>query len=379
MRVLVVLDYINKNSGVSSVVMNYYHAIDRSKVPMDFLVYEKPEDQVMEELEKQGSHVYVSNHPLKLGYSAYHQFMDHFFGEHQGEYSVVHVHIPNAAFVVLKFAKKYQVPGRILHSHNSKGADGRLKKIRNFLLNKWGIFYANQYFACSESAGAYLFGKKHLDQVCIIRNAIDLTSYEFRQEDRKSMRKKLGIGEDEFVIGHVGRFSEQKNHRFLIEVVKCLKDRPVKFKLLLLGGGELEETVMEQVEKYGLEQQVIFAGVVSNVPEYMDAMDVFVLPSLYEGFPCVCVEAQANGLPCLLSAPVTREVQLCKEVRFLEINDPKPWVEELTKQYQNGSRQNRKKGQECSKLWDYDIMVQAKNVEEKYLSYGNSSDPDVHL
>ena len=378
-RVLLVLDYINRNSGVSSVVMNYYTHIDHSKIRMDFLLYEKPDDSILEYLEDCGSHIYVSSHPMKLGYRSYHKFIDSFFKEHQGEYQVVHVHIPNAAFVVLKSAKKYQIPGRVIHAHNSRGADGKIKKVRNYILNKWGIFYANQYFTCSESAGAYLFGKKFLDKVCVIPNAINLAEYEFSLDCRERMRKELHIQGDELVIGHVGRFSEQKNHKFLIDTVKCLNEKKIKFKLLLLGDGELQSKIVKQVEGDGIQKRVIFAGVVSNVKEYMDAMDIFVLPSLYEGLPCVSVEAQANGLPCLISSNVTKEVKLSEKVRFLGIDNPEQWAKAISNQYSIGSSEKREKGYGCSKLYDYDIMVQAKKLEEKYLLYGNSSDSDVNL
>lgn len=378
-RVLLVLDQIDRNSGVSSVVMNYYANIDRSKVSMDFLLYEKPKDRVLAYLKINGSNVYDSGHPTKLGIQTYQRVIQSFFKEHEGEYQVVHVHIPNAAFVVLKYAKKYGVQTRIIHSHNSRGADGQIKKIRNYVLNKKGISYANQYFACSKSAGEFLFGKKHSKQVTVIRNAISLDKYRFDFNARTRMRRELQIGENTLLLGHVGRFVPQKNHSFLVKIANCLKDKNIDFKMLLLGGGELENQIREQVASGGLQEQVIFAGVVSNAKEYMDAMDIFVLPSLYEGLPCVCVEAQANGLPCLISSNVTKEVELSDKVRFLEIKDPDQWVNAILEMSKLKRIEKNLEETGCFRLHEYDIISQAKNLEEKYLSYGSSSDLNVNL
>ena len=377
-HVLVVLDYINHNSGVSSVVMNYYSNIDKLKVQMDFLLYEKPEEEFLSELSKNGSKIFALGHPVSFGLKNYHNVVDKFFDKHQGEYSVVHVHIPNAAFVVLRCAKKYGVKTRIIHSHNSRGADGCIKKVRNFILNKIGVFYANQYFACSKSAGEFLFGKNKLDKVTVIHNAIDLKKFAFDSEHRNRIRRELGIG-DELVLGHVGRFSEQKNHRFLIEIAKQLEKRNVDFKMLFLGGGELQEQIAAKVKEFNLEKKVIFAGIVNNVKEHMDAMDIFLLPSLYEGLPCVCVESQANGLPNMLSSNITKEVALNTAVCFLEIISAEEWADMVLEIYANDNLSIRRKSGNNRGLELYDIAIQAKILEEKYISYGNSSGINVNI
>lgn len=377
-HVLIVADYINSNSGVSSVIMNYYSHMDHSKIQMDFLLYENPEEQFLNALKKQGSNIYFSGHPVELGIGNYQKKIEGFFKEHKNEYSIVHVHIPNAAFVVLKYAKKYGVGTRIIHSHNSRGADGLIKKIRNYLLNKLGISYANQYFACSKSAGEFLFGKNKLDDVTVIHNAIDLQKFAFNPECRDRIRKELGIG-SELVLGHVGRFSEQKNHRFLIEIAKQLEKRNIDYKILLLGGGELQEEIENSVKELHLEKKVIFAGIVNNVKEYMDAMDLFLLPSFYEGLPCVCVESQANGLPNLLSEKITKEVALNDAVYFLDINDPGKWADKVLEILAGGQLSMQRRSGNGHSLELYDITVQAKILEEKYRSYGNSSGINVNV
>lgn len=377
-HVLIVADYISQNSGVSSVVMNYYTHIDHSKIQMDFLLYKEPEEDYLEYLYEKGSKVYYSGYPMEIGIGKYQKEIDSFFAEHKNEYSVVHVHIPNAAFIVLKYAKKYGVKTRIIHSHNSRGADGIVKKVRNYILNKLGIFYANQYFACSKSAGKFLFGNKYNHQITIIHNAIDLKKYSYNQENREKIRKQIGI-EDECLLGHVGRFSEQKNHEFLIKIANELKRKNVPFKLILLSNGELLEKIQQQVNALNLEDCVIFTGVVSNVKEYMDAMDIFLLPSLYEGLPCVCVEAQANGLPCILSETITDEVAFTDDISFLGISDEEIWAEKIMEMIQSHQLVKQREKDGCMRMNQYSIEVQAKKLEEKYLSYGNSSDTNVNV
>lgn len=374
-KVLQVLDYVNHNSGVSAVVMNYFSHMDRDKVQCDFLLFEKEENEISREIVRCGGRIYTSGKPAGKSILNYRKRVDEFFAQHVGEYEVVHIHIPNAAFTVLRSAKKYGVPVRILHSHNARGADGTVKKIRNFLLNKWGIRYANRYFACSEAAGVYLYGKRKMEkhQVWVINNAIDLKRYAFREERREQIRRQYGIGPEEMLLGNVGRFVEQKNQIRLLEIF-AEAEKKLGAKLILLGDGELKEDLRNKAEQLGIAEKVIFAGVVDDVENYLSAMDVFLLPSLYEGLPVVCVEAQAAGLPCLVSANVTREIRLTDQVYFIENAETAQWCEALEELAHNmGTRQSG------LKLDAYDIEKQAAVLEENYLRYGKSTDTDVDL
>lgn len=374
-RVLQVLDFINHNSGVSAVVMNYYAHLTRERVSCDFLLYESAEHDLEEQIRANGSKIYLMGQPSGSNLAECEKRVEKFFAEHAREYDVVHVHIPNAAFIVLRMAKKYGVPVRILHSHNARGADGTLKKIRNFVLNKWGISYANYYMACSQKAGVYLFGKRKVKQgkVVVLNNAIELEKYQYNSENREKLRGELGVG-DELILGHVGRFSEQKNHSGLIEIFAKLQERGVPGKLLLLGDGSLRPQIEQLAREKGVFENVIFQGIVSNVEEYMSVMDVFLLPSLYEGLPVVCVEAQAAGLPCIVSANVTQEIALTDRVEFIENEMISQWcdeIEQLASQLPDRSQ--------CMPMEAYDIRKQARRLEEIYLSYGMGTDTDVHL
>lgn len=373
-KVLQVLDFINYNSGVSAVVTNYFFQLDPQRVQCDFLLYEMPEDAWMTRLTAAGAKVYATGKPSGRSMAEYERNVKDFFWQHAKDYDIVHVHIPNAAFIVLRYAKKYGIKVRILHSHNARGADGAVKKIRNYLLNQCGIRYANQYFACSVKAGNYLFGEKRCGQLVVLPNAIRLERYAFDEKKRKTIRDSLGVKEHELLLGHIGRFAEQKNHEGLLKIFAEARKRGMDTKLVLLGDGELREKTGQLAEELGIKDQVLFAGVVTNVPDYLSAMDIFLLPSLYEGLPVVCVEAQAAGLPCLISDQVTREIALTDQVWFLANGDLDSWCDRIRKISAEGRSRNAVKG-----LEQYDIVRQTRNLEERYLQYATGTDLDVNV
>ena len=373
-KVLQVLDFINYNSGVSAVVTNYFFQLDPQRVQCDFLLYEMPEDAWMTRLTAAGAKVYATGKPSRRSMAEYERNVKDFFRQHAKDYDIVHVHIPNAAFIVLRYAKKYGIKVRILHSHNARGADGAVKKIRNYLLNQWGIRYANQYFACSVKAGNYLFGEKRCGQLVVLPNAIRLERYAFDEKKRKTIRDSLGVKEHELLLGHIGRFAEQKNHEGLLKIFAETRKCGMDTKLVLLGDGELREKTRQLAEELGIKEQVLFAGVVANVPDYLSAMDIFLLPSLYEGLPVVCVEAQAAGLPCLISDQVTREIALTDQIWFLANGNLDSWCDRIRKISAEGCSRNAVKG-----LEQYDIVRQTRNLEERYLQYAAGTDLDVNV
>lgn len=374
-RVLQVLDYVNYNSGVSAVVMNYYTHMKHDRVQCDFLLFESTGNNLEKDILRCGGKLYTTGKPEAGNILAYQKRIDAFFSQHEGVYDIVHVHIPSAAFAVLRSAKKHGIPVRILHSHNARGADGMLKKIRNYVLNKWGICYANQYYACGEAAARYLYGKKKAEggQVTIINNAIDPAKYRYSAERREKIREELSVKE-ELLLGHIGRFVEQKNHRGLLRILAELQKRQVCCKLVMLGDGPLLKEIENEAAEAGLSDKVIFAGVVDNVQDYLSAMDVFLLPSLYEGLPVVCVEAQAAGLACLISANVTREIALTEQVSFVENSDIPEWCDRI--EALAGQQTHRDWNLQCDA---YDIEKQAEKLEEIYWSYGMRTDSDVHI
>lgn len=327
-RVLQVIEDMGLNSGVSSMLLNYYRHMDLEKVNFDFLTFKPVPNEVRDFCKKNKSVIYeagaltgrrVIDGSLKKSVEAV-------LSAHAGEYDIIHGHEPNAAFIYMKLAKKYGIKCRIIHSHNARGADGTLKKIRNFVLNGYGLRFANVRCACSRKAAQYLYHTS--EHVRIINNAVDTSRFIFDAGVRERMRAELGVT-DKFVVGHVGRFAPQKNHEYLLRVFKRVHEKNKDAVLLLIGDGELFESVKRQARELGLEDCVRFTGITDNTAAYMQAMDVFVLPSRYEGLPVVCVEAQAAGLECVLSSEITREVDLTGRVKFLNIggDDTEVWAD----------------------------------------------------
>lgn len=367
-RVLQVIDRLNYNSGVSSVLMNYYNHINYQKVIFDFLTWNEVSEPLKSQIEAKGSYIYYISsisfrNILTIGREA-----EIFFEQHR-EYKVVHIHTPNTAFIYARAAQKAGVPVRILHSHNAKGADGIIKKARNLLLNKWGIRYVNQYQACSRKAAVYLFGKRKVEkeEVVILNNAIDLQQFAFNQEIRNQIRTELQLN-DKFIIGHVGRFCQQKNHEFLIDIFSVFHSKNPNSILMLLGEGEMKKQIKNKVLSLGLLDSVLFLGVKKEVYVYMQAMDVFVLPSLYEGLPVVCIEAQAAGLPCIISNRVTEEIKILKNTCFLDLKIPiEIWVGKLEEYKKDNKRIESNEIIKVMTECGYNIEKEAVKVENRYL------------
>ena len=243
-------------------------------------------------------------------------------------------------------AKKAGVPVRIAHSHSTSNKKEWKKNAVKNVLRPFSKKNANVYFACSELAARYLFGNKTFEEgkVTIINNAINLEKFKFNQGKREKLRKGLKIEDNEFVVGHIGRFVAQKNHTFLIDIFNELYKENKDTVLLLIGQGPLQDQIKEKVRELGLEDSVRFAGQVDNASDYYNAMDVFVLPSLYEGLPVVGVEAQANGLQCYYSTDMTKETKVLEKTEFISLNEgAKKWSKIILNDIKNVKREDTEK------------------------------------
>lgn len=220
-------------------------------------------------------------------------------------------------------AKKVGVPVRIAHSHSTMGKGEFAKNMMKLALRPFANVYPTVRFACGHYAGEWLFGKKH--DFTVIPNAIELDKFRFDPTVRRETRKELGIAEDTFLIGHVGRFMPQKNQAFLVDVLADLLPNRPKTMLAFVGDGPDKADVQQHAEELGVSDHVLFLGQRSDVNRLYQAFDVFCLPSLYEGLCVVGIEAQCAGLPCLFSNSITREVDLTEASRFIPIESPKEW------------------------------------------------------
>ena len=272
--------------GVESVVMNYYRNIDRNRIQFHFLCDEDSTDIPYEEIEKLGGKVIVIPPYQKL--FKYQKELYRIFKENN--YKIIHSHINALSVFPLRIAKKAGVPIRIAHSHSTSNKKEWKKNILKMILRPFSKLYANNYFACTEYAGKWLFGKKVVErkELNVINNAIDLKKFEFNENTREDLRKELGIKEDVLVIGHVGRFMKQKNHEFLIDVFEKAIKQDDNIYLILVGQGPLEDKIKEMVKEKGIEDKILFLGQRNDVNKLYQAMDIFVLPSLYEGLRNGC-------------------------------------------------------------------------------------------
>lgn len=334
-KVLLFVDRM-RVGGIQILLRDIYKYMNPQDVTLEFLVLDDGEQYPLEEeIRSLGATIYKLNgiwiRSLR-GFKDYRKAMDAFFKEHH-DYCAVHMNSGSKNFYFLYYARKYGIPIRIAHSHNTNfQSKSKAQILLGNILKVPMKRYATNYFACSEYAGEWLFGKKNVKngKVTVLKNAIDLDSFEYRKEVRKRVREELGITNDTIVIGHVGRFTPQKNHTFLIDIFEELYKQNSKCILILAGIGELMEDCKKKVKQLGLEKQVMFLGFRSDVNDLLQAMDIFLMPSLYEGFPVTGIEAQASGLPCVFSDTITREANILKEVKYIGLDqDVKTWATEV--------------------------------------------------
>ena len=328
--------------GVEAVVMNYYRNIDRNKVQFDFICDEDSKYIPKEEIEKLGGKIILIP-PYQKPFK-YHKELMRVLKD--GHYKIVHSHINTLSFFSLWAAKSAGVPVRIAHSHSTSNKKEWKKNFMKQLLRPFCKVFATDYFCCSEKAGRWQFGNKIYNQgkVYLLNNAIDVDKFKYNEMIRKKKRKELNIKDNEIVIGHIGRFVTVKNHGFLIDIFSEIYKQNKNTVLLLAGDGPLKEEIQNKVKELGLEKNVKSLGQRNDANELYQAMDAFVLPSLYEGLPVVGVEAQAAGLPCFFSANMTTEVKILNTTEFIElIQGADKWANIIVKGIEKFNRSNTTK------------------------------------
>lgn len=357
-RVLQVATYMGRG-GLESMIMNYYRHIDREKVQFDFLVHRQERAAFDDEIESLGGIIYRL--PRLVPWSkSYLSALNRFFDEHP-EYKVVHVHQDCLSSVILKVAVQHNVSVRVAHSH-SANQDKNLKYPVKLWYKRFIPQYATNLFACGKDAGDWMFGGASYQ---IINNAIDVAAYAYDPTKRQEMRRRLGL-ENDFTIGHVGRFNQPKNHPFLIDIFAALLKKEPNAVLLLAGGGEDMPKIQAKAHALGITEYVRFLGVRSDVADLMQAMDVFVFPSLYEGLPVTMVEAQAAGLPCIISDKVPPECILTEGlVDVLPLSaEPEIWAAKILEK-KNLPRTDRRNEIAAH---GFDITTEAVKLQEFYIN-----------
>ncbi|MBO0479512.1 glycosyltransferase [Vagococcus fluvialis] len=359
--------------GLESYIMNLYRNIDRNKIQFDFFTLKGQKIAYQEEIESMGGRIYDIGYKKREILNHYLRFPVTFFKKHP-EIKIIHFHktsLIDIDYVLLSHFS--QVPIRIIHSHSSSNMfkSGRLiKTIESWNVKNIDKFVTNK-LACSKVAGEWLFPGSDYK---IVKNTIDTSKFKFNHLNRIEIREKYHIPLDAYVIGHIGYFTDVKNHSFIIDIFIKLIQSGENFYLVLIGDGQLKEEILEKVKRHGLSDKVIFTGSVDSVYKYLSAMDLFILPSKFEGFPISAVEAQCSGLPTLLSDSITNEVKILENCSFLPINSSDKWKEKIMEEKKikneifNESDYEllRKKASLSVKENGYDIEVEAMNMENFY-------------
>ncbi|XJZ58640.1 glycosyltransferase family 1 protein [Lactobacillus delbrueckii subsp. bulgaricus] len=359
-RVLQVVNDMHR-AGLETMLMNYYRNIDRDQIQFDFLTHRPYKSDYDDEVISLGGKVYYAPRLYPQNYPAYFKWMKQFFVEHP-EYRIVHSHIDSMSYLPLRAAKKAGIPHRIAHSHNTsidKDFKYPLKQLFRFELPH----VANHYLACGQDAGKFMYGNRHF---IVIPNAVEADKFYFNERVRKMKRSALGLEDDQFVVGHVGRLSYQKNHKFILQIFNALSKMDSKAVLLLVGTGEKEEEIRSQIKEFGLENKVMMLGNREDVSELYQAMDVFILPSLFEGIPVVGVESQFAGLPVFFSDKVPTEVKFSSKCQFLSLDaTPNEWANTILK-----AKSTKRTGNyEDLKDSPYDIKNSHDILENYYLNF----------
>lgn len=327
-RVLQVLTTMNR-AGAETMVMNCYRSIDRSRVQFDFLVHRPEKGDFEDEIVSMGGRIFRTIPIRPWSYSAYIKDLDKFFKEHAKEFVAVHAHMQENSCFALRAAEKYGIKHRVSTSH---AANPHMDY--KFIFRKFAMWYGQKSItdrlACGQAAGECLYGKDV--PFTVMHNPIDVQKFIFNDEVRTQLRNERGWS-DKIVIGNVARFGYPKNHVFMVDVLQELLQINKNVVLVLVGMGPDMPMVKEKVERLGLTESVFFEGLQTNVALYLQAMDLLIHPSLYEGLPISIIEAQTSGLKCILSDTIDHATDVTGNVRFLSLSSgAKAWAEAMMKE-----------------------------------------------
>lgn len=365
-RILEVVNCMNR-AGLETVIMNYYNKFNKEQVQMDFLTHRNYGGNYDKEIKKLGGKIYHAPRLVPGNYIKYFIWMKKFFKAHP-EYIVVHSHIDTMSFFPLLAAKINHIPVRISHSHSTK-LDIDFKLPIKYMAKMLLPYVSNYYWSCGRKAGEFLYGKK---KFFVMNNACDLQKFKFNEEIRNAQRVKYNL-EGKFVIGHVGRYIYIKNQSFLIDIfTEILNNKPDSI-LMLIGSGQDELKLREKVKKLKIDDKVKFLINRNDVNDLYQLMDVFIMPSLFEGLPLSCVEAQANGLPCFISDKISKETILTSNIKMINLDSSaKEWAEEILS---SELKRNKNSIAEISNN-GYDLVKESKKIQQIYINLYNENKGD---
>lgn len=362
-RVLVI-GLTERMGGVETFIYNTTRFSNKDKYVYDFLVHGTDKTIFQKEITKfynGQNHFFFIPSFKKNPYSAI-KALHNFYKENGNKYDFVHLETGAASEIVYAFpyclTKQFKL---ITHSHNGNGYSPLINSLFRPIVN----LSSSIRLACSVEAARWLFGKNNLTKVKIVNNGIDIDRFTFNKIGRQKIRNRYGIHDDTLLVGHIGRFSEQKNHKFILEIFKKVKAKVPNAMLMLIGVGELEKEIRDQVHQFGLDSNVIFCGLKSNTEDFYSAFDVFLMPSLYEGLPIVGIEAQSEGLPCFFSSNISSLIQITSNANIISLDEtPEIWADKIIKSWKNS--QNRKNYAQVVSDKGFSIKSTIKELERVY-------------
>lgn len=364
-RILQIVDNMDLG-GIQAFIMNTYRVLVKQGVQFDFLVFHERKQLYENEILTLGGKVYKLP-SRRDGFFKCRKALKKFFDEHKG-YKVVHYQTSSLSFLMpLEIAAMYNIPIRIIHSHSTSFQGSKIHYYLHKINKKRIKKIATKYYSCGKLASQWMFSNSGCEkQVELIYNGIDISKYSFNQNNRERIRQELSLKEA-YVIGNVGRLSEVKNQKFIIDILTKLKQKTEKHVVLMLvGDGELRSELEEYAIKKNVSDDVLFLGTRSDVADLLQAMDVMIMPSLYEGFPVAMVEAQASGLPCIVSSNITTEAIIKSNVKMLDLNSPiSVWISEIDMNY------NRIENNDSLIEAGFDISHVTKKLLSVYTQYEN--------
>ena len=359
MKVLMVLTSNFGYNGITSTVLRYYSHINKKNINIDFVVMNETPEYINEMIDK-NTKIHIIKRKIRQKQPIkYIQILTKIIQTEN--YDIIHVHGSSSIISLeLYAAKKAGCKNRVVHSHNTTTDHIVIHRIL------YPYFKRNYTcaLACGTDAGKWLFGKERFE---VIQNGQEISKYEFNKSKREEIRKEYNL-EDKIVIGHVGGFNYQKNHEYLVEVFKKLveKNKEISYYLVLVGDGELRNDIENKIKEYNLQDKVLMLGKISNVEEILQAMDIMVFPSRFEGLPNVVLEWQIAGLPCIISNNITKEVKITDLVKFVGLDNTDKWVNEIENTQICDRNNNKDYILKQVKDSGFDIEENVKKLEEIY-------------
>ena len=367
MKVLHIVGGMNVG-GTETMLMNIYRNIDREKYEFHFVSYYNKKGFYDDEIKKLGGKIIHMNFSHRFGaISSFFQLRKLI---KENNYEIVHTHTLFNCGIGVLAAYLGGAKVRISHAHTVfEKEDSALKKIYMYMMKKLIRIYSNNFLACSEKAGIFLFGKDILkkENYSFLPNYVDYKKY-MNKLSRENVRYELGIEKDEIVLGHVGRLIPLKNHIFILDIIKLMKEKGKKVKAIFVGDGDQRENIEKKIKEYSLEKNIIITGMVTNPEKYMKAMDIFLLPSIYEGFGLVLLEAQASNLSCLTSENIQDEIDLeLGLVTKMRLDDGiESWSNKIMEILKNKKIISKDKLERAFLDKEYDLDCILKKIESIY-------------